>query len=132
LATEVKLYETFPGSMSANQHKYNYGLIRKHLEQLLNAPAGSLSFSTIEKNLGVKATYSGSFDITGLAGLTPGDPVLIQQATGPYTGKGTLADESEDMVIANGYVLDAATIRVYWQAVKSPVIGNIKFNYSIG
>jgi len=118
--------------MSASQHKYNYGLIRKHLEQLLNAPAGSLSLITIEKNLGAKATYSGSFDITGLAGLTPGDPVLIQQATGPYTGKGTLADESEDMVIANGNVLDAATIRVYWQAVKSPVMGNIKFNYSIG
>jgi hypothetical protein len=118
--------------MSANQHKYNYVLIKSYLEQLLNAPAGSLSLSTIEKNLGAKATYSGSFDITGLAGLTPGAPVLIQQSAGPYTGKGTLADESEDMITANAYVLDSATIRVYWQAVKSPVMGNIKFNYSIG
>jgi D-alanine-D-alanine ligase-like ATP-grasp enzyme len=51
------------------------------------------------------------------------------QAAGPYTGKGTLADEAEmDMVSVKAYVADATTIQCFWQAPQA-VIGNFKFNY---
>ena len=98
---------------------------------LINAAGVGFAMTTVEKNLGTVPRLSGSFQITGLSGLTPGDHVLIVQAPGPYTGKGTLADESSDMVMANGYVLSATVIQVYWQSVKSPMRGNIKFNYKI-
>ena len=72
--------------------------------------------------------------ITGLSGLTANKQVLISQKAAPYTGKGTLYDEIEmDQLIANGYVLDATTVRVYWQANPrtGPVMGNFKFGYQI-
>lgn len=78
------------------------------------------------------AKVAGTFDITGLSGLTAGKPVMVDKAAGPYTGKGTLADEAEmDMVTATGYVVDATTVRCYWQA-DTPQFGNVKFNYLIG
>ena len=132
MAIEVTFQTNFFGTLSAvKQHRSNYALIKTYLEQLLNAPVGGNAETVIEINVSLKAAYSGTFDIPELTGLTPGAQVSIKQAAGPYTGKGTLADESEDMVIANGYVVDESTIRVFWQAVKSPVMGFIKFIYSI-
>jgi hypothetical protein len=91
---------------------------------------GKPAVITVEKDLGALPRTSGTFDITGLSGLTPGTPVLIQQASGPYTGKGALADEAEmDALIVNAFVLDATTIRAYWHALSGFVIGNFKFNY---
>lgn len=95
------------------------------------ASAG-VTLSTVEKDLGSLPRNAGTFDITGLSGLTPAKPVLVQQAAGPYTGKGTLADEAEmDMVSATGYVVDATTIRVYWNLLTSFIVGNVKFNYTV-
>lgn len=93
------------------------------------------AFSAYEANLGSLPRYSGSFDITGLTNLTSGKPVHIWQASVAYTGKGSLADESEmDHVIARGYVLNATTIRVHWSVDRAngPVKGNVAFNYRIG
>lgn len=93
--------------------------------------AGSVSVSTVEVDLGLPALNSGSFNITGLSGLTPGKQVVITQACGPYTGKGTLEDESEmDLVTAKGYVVDATTIKCFWNS-QYKVLGNFKFNYFI-
>lgn len=91
---------------------------------------GSTIFTTVEKNLGTVPRLQGEFTIAG-AGFTVGRPVLIVQASGPYTGKGTRADEALDMAAANGYVLNASTIKVFWQALRSPLKGNVKFNYAI-
>jgi hypothetical protein len=63
--------------------------------------------------------------------MTIGKPVLIQQAVGPYTGKGTLADEAEDQVSVTASVVSAVSIQAYWQAVASPIVGNVKFNYAV-
>lgn len=93
--------------------------------------AGAPQIATVERDLGA-GLLSGSFDITGLTGQTAGKPVMVAKAAGPYTGKGTLEDEAEmDMITATGYVLDATTIRIYWQA-DAPQVGNVKFNYMVG
>jgi hypothetical protein len=102
------------------------------IKQLLNTPPGSFSITTVEIDLGNVGKDSGDFQITGLSGLPIGNPVLIMQAPAPYTGKGDLADEGEEMVLCNGYVLDASTIQVYWSSVnQSSLNGNIKFMYKI-
>jgi hypothetical protein len=96
-----------------------------------NGGSGSFSMTTVEVSLGATAMSSGEFEISGLAGLTPGATVLINQAPGPYTGKGTLADEAGDMCVANGYVKNSTTIKVHWSAVDCVLRGNIKFIYKI-
>lgn len=85
---------------------------------------------TTEVNLGSTPTYSGKFTIAGTS-MTVGKPVLIQQAAGPYTGKGTLGDEAEDQVSVSASVTSSTVITAYWQAVETPVAGNVKFNYTV-
>lgn len=93
---------------------------------------GAASFITVEKDLGSSPRTAGSFSITGLSGLTIGKPVLITQAVGPYTGKGTLADEAEmDQVSVSASVTAANTITAYWTAMNN-VMGNFKFDYLVG
>ncbi len=92
----------------------------------------SLDLTEIEVNLGSTARTSGSFVISGLSGLTTGDPVLVRQAVGPYTGKGTRADEFElDSVSVAGKVASASTIQCYWRS-DAWVRGNFKFLYVVG
>ena len=97
------------------------------------APTGGApGLTTVEVNLGATWRRSGSFQIAGLAGLTIGKPVYIQQATGPYTGKGTRLDEAEmDMVLVLAKVIIATTIQCYWNS-RYKVRGNFKFNYFVG
>lgn len=100
-----------------------------------SASGGGAAFTTVEVSLGAapQLRRSGSFQITGLSGLTIGKPVLIQQASGPYTGKGMRADEAEmDMLVVTGKVLSATAIQCYWQAACGRVRGNFKFDYLVG
>lgn len=95
--------------------------------------AVTLALTVAEVSLGATplAKRSGHVQITGLAGLTPGKAVLIQQAAGPYTGKGTRADEAEmDLVEATAKVLNANTIDIYWNS-RYRVRGNFKFQYAV-
>lgn len=95
---------------------------------------GALTMTEVEASLGTVANYAGSFDITGLSGLSAGAQVLVQQKAAAYTGKGTLTDESEmDQVNANGYVVNATTVRVFWHCIPpaGPVSGNVKFGYAV-
>jgi hypothetical protein len=88
--------------------------------------------NVIEQDLGTIPLQSGNFQITGLSGLTTGKEVSIAQGVGPYTGKGTLADEAEmDAILATAYVLSATVIQVFWNALTGPVRGNFKFNYLV-
>jgi hypothetical protein len=101
------------------------------VSQLPSGGGGSFAMQSVEINLGATARRSGKFTING-AGLSIGQPVLIQKATGPYTGKGARADEAEmDAITATAAVTSATEITAYWQA-SGPVRGNIKFNYAIG
>jgi hypothetical protein len=97
----------------------------------LTGGAGSAVFTTIEVDLGLVARRAGHFIITS-SGLTIGKPVMIQKASGPYTGKGSRSDVAEfDLITATGAVISATEIEVFWQS-QGPVRGNIKFNYLIG
>lgn len=93
-------------------------------------PAAAVAFLSVEVNLGSVPTWSGSFTIAG-AGMTIGKPVLIQQAVGPYTGKGG-ADEAQDQVTASASVTSAVLITAHWSSTQSPIIGNVIFNYLVG
>lgn len=93
---------------------------------------GTPTFTTAEVSLGAApvARRSGHFTVAGV-GLTADKPVVIKQAVGPYTGKGTRFDESEmDSVAACGKVRNATTIDVYWETAHR-VRGNFKFDYLI-
>ena len=100
--------------------------------QGLQGPAGSGSaINLIEVDLGPTAARSGKFVIGGLAGLTAGSRVRIEQAVGPYTGKGTLTDEYEmDAISASGTVTAATEITAYWNSAGA-VRGNVKFLYDV-
>jgi hypothetical protein len=89
-----------------------------------------VTLTTVEVDVGSNAKTGGKFTIAG-AGFTPGKPVLIQQAVGPYTGKGTRADEAEmDQLSVSAAVTDSATITAYWASPRR-VKGNFKFNYQV-
>jgi hypothetical protein len=97
--------------------------------------AENIPITTVEILVCVEpAQYSGHFQISG-TDLVPGKPVMIQQAVGPYTGKGTLMDEAEmDQVTVTAIVLNPTTIQAYWvcQPFNGPISGYLKFNYFIG
>ena len=58
------------------------------------APGGSGTATTVEVDLGTVATWRGKFTITD-ASISAAKKVMCWQAPGPYTGKGTRADEAE-------------------------------------
>lgn len=93
--------------------------------------ASALSFQTAEVNLGSTARRSGRFTLPGV-GMTVGKPVLVQQAVGPYTGKGARADEAEmDQMTVAASVTSPTVITAYWRA-SGPMKGNVKVNYLVG
>lgn len=93
---------------------------------------GNPALATVEIDLGLNARPTGQFEIAG-TDMVVGKPVFIQQAAGPYTGKGTLPDEAEmDMLTVTGFVRSATVIQCYWNAGSAVLSGNIKFNYFIG
>lgn len=99
-------------------------------EVSVTSGSGVFLVSTHEADLGSTPVRSGRFNITGLSGLTPGNGVLIQQADGPYTGKGSLADEAQmDRIFPIAKCLDADTIHVEWVSF-TQVHGNFKFDYA--
>ncbi len=88
------------------------------------------AYTAFSKDLGT-AQRSGTFDIAGLSGLTAEKVVSIVQTAEPIASKGNARDESEmDLIRATGYVVNATTIRSYWQAA-GVVVGNYNFAYQV-
>jgi hypothetical protein len=126
--------------------------------QGLRGPAGADgaggggSATTVEVNLGATAVWRGQFTITDAA-ITAIKKVLCWQAPGPYTGKGTRADEAEVQPVNVIAVNPAAgTAAVFWQTPPyvtgfmiidrasrhnqpntriGKVRGNVKFSYQV-
>lgn len=89
---------------------------------------GGGAYTDIEVNVSNKAIMGGEFTIT-TTGLTIGNYYEVIQVSGPYTDKGTLADECLDMVKCIGVAESSTDLKVYWSSLQSPIIGNIKFKY---
>ena len=90
----------------------------------------AFALSTVEVDLGSTPRRSGKFNIAGV-GLSVGKPVAVVQASGPYTGKGTLTDEAElDQITVSAKVTSTTNIECFWKA-PSLVRGNIKFDYCV-
>lgn len=92
------------------------------------APTAAVAATTIEVDLGAVAKWSGRFTITD-AGISATSKVLCWQAPGPYTGKGTRADEAEMQPVNVIAVTPAAgSAVVHWQTppafVAEPVVPN--------
>jgi hypothetical protein len=79
-------------------------------------PTGpSLTIKTTEFNVGTTAIFSGSFPVTD-ASVSASSKILIQ-STGPYTGKGTRADEAMMDIIQAVALPGTGTFRVFWEVV---------------
>lgn len=73
------------------------------------------SATTVEKDLGSTPAFTGKFTITDAA-IGPTSKVMVWQAPGPYTGKGTLADEAAMQPVSVICVTPAAgSCVVHWQ-----------------
>lgn len=95
-----------------------------------NGAGGGLTLTTIEVSVSSVPRKAGKFSITG-AGFAVGKPVLIAQASGSYTGKGTRADEAEmDGLTVKGKTTSATNIDCYWNS-PTFVKGNFKFDYAV-
>jgi len=91
-----------------------------------------VTWTLIDVTLCSVARVSGSFEITGLAGLTIGKPVTLIQLPGPYVNKGTLADEAEfGMITVSGYVSAADQISAVWNS-HNAITGSVKLAYAVG
>jgi len=94
------------------------------------SPTASVAFTEFTQDLGA-SNSSGTFDLTGLAGLSAGKVVNVMQTASAISSKGNARDEPElDQIQATGYVVDATTIRIYWYCV-SVVVGTYAFAYLI-
>lgn len=86
--------------------------------------------SVADVDLGDTAS-SGRFTISG-SGFDVTKRLVINVAPGPYTGKGTRADEAEmDALTVLGSVLDANTLECFWHAIPGPVRGHFNFQYRL-
>lgn len=82
-----------------------------------------------EADLGSTPVRSGSFTITDGA-IKEAHKIIITQAPGPYTGKGTRADESEmDALVVTAKAADGSAT-AYWNS-DTFVTGNVKFHYRV-
>lgn len=84
------------------------------------APPGGAgaSATTVETNLGSTAVWRGKFTITDAA-ITASSKVHVWQAPGPYTNKGTRADEAEMDVLHCYAEPGTGSAVVKWRSVES-------------
>jgi hypothetical protein len=104
-----------PPGLDAEEPEYPYIIPGPRGATGAAGGGGGGSATTVEVNLAATATWRGSFTITDAA-ITGTSKVLVWQAPGPYTGKGTRADEAEmqpvSIIAANP---GAGSASVYWQ-----------------
>jgi hypothetical protein len=80
----------------------------------------------VEVNLGSTLAWQGKFTITDAA-ITAAKKVLVWQAPGPYTGKGTRGDEAALGPVRITHVEPGSgSAVVHWRSVEShnPIINN--------
>lgn len=90
-------------------------------------PAGS-SATEIEQDLGATAASSGKFAFADAA-ISATSKIMMWQAAGPYTGKGTLADEAEmQPVLVTAVVPASGSATVLWRTPEIAVVIELPAN----
>ena len=115
--------------LNSNGHLYTYDGVT----WVDNAATSGVTIHTTEVLLrsGNLAKKSGSFTLTN-ASITPLSVLMITLAPGPYTGKGSLADEAQMYPgITFAAVPGSGSALVQW-ACSAVAKGNVKINYIIG
>jgi hypothetical protein len=80
---------------------------------------GGVSGTQVEVDFGTTPVWRGKFTITDAA-IGSSSKVFVVKAGGPYTGKGTRADEAEmDLIEIIGVTPAAGSATVYWRSVES-------------
>lgn len=104
----------------------NVTIVRDARGYIVSSTGGAgASATTTEVNLGSTATWRGKFTITDAA-IGASSKVMCWQAPGPYTSKGTRADEAEMQPVKVTAVNPAAgSATVYWET--PPYVGQDVF-----
>lgn len=103
---------------------------RSDMTQATPAGGSGATYTDFTKDLGV-SRRSGTFDITGLSGLTADKVVNVVQTAAAIASKGNARDEPEmEQIKVTGYVVDATTIRCYWSAL-GVMVGTYAFAYFV-
>lgn len=105
------------------------GYLRRVGTSVTGGGVGEIIWNDFTVDLGA-ARSSGTFDVA-TSGRTADKDVIVIQTAKAIASKGNARDEAEmDQIQATGYVVDAATIRVYWNA-PSVVVGTYAFAYAM-
>lgn len=89
------------------------------------------AWTAYEADLGDEPALEGSFTLTDAA-IEATSVVVVTQAPGPYTGKGTLADEAQMDPLWCVAWADTGAAVVYWSTLgHGPVSGNVRFLYTV-
>lgn len=94
---------------------------------MTKAQAAASVLYTTQINLGATPIDSGNFIVTGLSGLTAGNPVRAREAGGP----GDFDEMEMDQITAAGTVIDTATVQIWWGANPGPVSGLHTFAFKV-
>jgi len=92
-------------------------------------PSGSGgTWTKFVQNLGV-ARRSGTFDVTGLSGLTTDNIIEVLQTNDPISSKGNAIDEPEmDQILLTARALNSTSFRCHWFSTNGGVVvGNYAF-----
>lgn len=136
------------GANGDSYHNNTGGALSSNYKKISSAwTTLSVAWAVTEPNLGSSPVWRGVFTITD-ATITTSSKVVVLQAPGPYTGKGTRADEDEmDRIVAVA-TPNAGSATVRWQtfpmsgiAIRAgaaygatrigKVKGNVKFMYQV-
>ena len=90
------------------------------------------TINTTTANLGTIPCTSGTFNITGLSGLTPGVVVMVNLSPDQSSITGDFSYDVIEMdpIIATGICISTSTIQVNWSCLTG-VLGSYNFNYWI-
>lgn len=90
-------------------------------------PTGATA-TEIEQDLGATAATAGRFSFADAA-VSATSKIIMWQAPGPYTGKGTLADEAEmQPVLVSSAVPGSGTVTVLWRTPEIVVSRSVVAN----
>lgn len=87
-----------------------------------SAAGGTSAWTKFTQSVGV-ARRSGTFDITGLSGLTTDNVIEVVQTSDAVASKGNARDEPEmDQIVVTAFALGTTSFRATWFSANGAVV----------